>query len=256
MFEKSVNDTVRLISRQVTQVETKVPGRPACRVTVNSIPLHSFLTGFEPILTLSPKECLPSWWLCGESVPFQSSQGIYRFNKSYPSPESWRLVCKFPLSICPSILTSSSWSGVVKGAILGGMGIGMQAAPKVKACPRSYGICTSQLYAGWMHNPDQAVEDRFNLKQIVHRQFNWLVRKGDVILSDRPLQSNFDVETRFTSKHLNSRVNMRIIFAATAIDDPPCNLSDLPRGKSSFSLTTITINLDQHAPFVQARYIC
>jgi hypothetical protein len=55
MFEKSVNDTVRLISRQVTQVETKVPGRPACRVTVNSIPLHSFLTGFEPILMLSPK---------------------------------------------------------------------------------------------------------------------------------------------------------------------------------------------------------
>lgn len=160
------------------------------------------------------------------------------------------------MSICPSILTSSSWSGVVKGAILGGMGIGMQPAPKVNACPRSYGICISQLYAGWMHDPDQAVKNRFHAKQIVHQQLNWLVRKGDVILSDRPIQSNFGVETRFTFKHLNSRVKLRIIFAATAIDDPPCNLSNLPRGKWSFSLTAVTINLDHHALFVQARYIC
>jgi hypothetical protein len=123
-----------------------------------------------------------------------------------------------------------SWSGVVKGAVLRGVGIGMDVAPDVRSCPRHYAICVNELYAGWRHKEEQAVTDHVLGKQIVPQQLIWLIRKGDVILPDAPIVSSYVVENRFTSKQRDSRVSLRITFAASAIENPPSNLSDLRRG--------------------------
>jgi hypothetical protein len=145
----------------------------------------------------------------------------------------------------------------VKGAVLRGMGIGMDVAPQVRPCPRHYGISVSQIYADWRHNSERTVTDRFHGKQVAPEQLVWLVRKGDVILPDRPILSTFSVECRFTSKQRESGQNLRITFAASAIDNPPPSLFDLPRGTAYLPCFTLCNQfLDTSALYIQARYIC
>lgn len=113
---------------------------------------------------------------------------------------------------------------MVKGALLRGMGIGVETAAIVHSCPRHYGICVSQIYAE-LTNVNQP-----SRRQKVTEQLVWLVRKRDLILPDEPIVLVFDLECRFTSKHLSLGKNMRIIFVASDIDNPPFSLAELPRG--------------------------
>lgn len=87
-------------------------------------------------------------------------------------------------------------------------------------------------------------------------QLVWLVRKGDLILPDEPIVSRFDLEGNFTSKHLISGKSMRIVFVASAIDNPPSTLAELPRGMalhffSPILLSTIEILESLRAFLVQ-----
>ena len=142
----------------------------------------------------------------------------------------------------------------MKGAVLRGMGIGMDVAVKVKPCPRHYGICVSQMYAGWKHNSEKAVADRFHGRQVVPEQLMWLVRKGDVILSDEPIVSTLIVDCRFTSKHLESKGSMGIIFVTSTNENPPSDLSNLPRGTVYLPYFTLCNQfLGAYAPHVQAQ---
>lgn len=104
--------------------------------------------------------------------------------------------------------------------------MGMKVAAQVNSCPRHYGICVSQIYA------ELTDVERFSRRQIVTEQLVWLVRRGDLILPDECVLSRFDLECRFTSKHLNLGKSMRIIFVASTIDNPPSRLAKLPRGKA------------------------
>lgn len=101
--------------------------------------------------------------------------------------------------------------------------MGMEVAAKVNSCPRHYGICVSQIYA------ELTDVDRSSRRQVVTEQLVWLVRRGDLILPDEPVVSRFDLECRFTSKHLDLGKSMRIIFVASAIDNPPSRLTELPK---------------------------
>ena len=113
---------------------------------------------------------------------------------------------------------------MVKGAVLAGMGIGMDMPPKVKQCPRHYGISVAEHYS------EQTVRDRFDGNQMVPLQLIWLVRKGDVILPSSPIESKFGIKCRFTAKLLDKKGVIRVSFVATVMDNPPSTLSDLPRG--------------------------
>lgn len=101
--------------------------------------------------------------------------------------------------------------------------MGMEVAAKVNSCPRHYGICVSQIYA------ELTDVDRSSRRQVVTKQLVWLVRRGDVILPGEPIKSKFDLECRFTSKHLKLGKSMRITFVASGIDNPPSSLAELPR---------------------------
>jgi hypothetical protein len=128
---------------------------------------------------------------------------------------------------------------VVKGAVLRGMGIGMDVAAKAMPCPRHYGICVSQIYADWSHSSEHTVTDHFHGRQVVPNQLAWLIRKGDVILPGGPIVSTFGVECRFTSSQLDLGEDMRIIFVASAADNPPSSLSTLQRGKAYLPYFTL-----------------
>lgn len=110
------------------------------------------------------------------------------------------------------------------------MGIGMDVAPKVKPCPRHYGMCVSEAYADWRHDSDRTVTDRFLGRQVVPDQLIWLIRKGDVILPDEPIVSTFAITYIFTRRALEAGDSVRTIFVATDMVTPPSSLSELPRG--------------------------
>lgn len=104
--------------------------------------------------------------------------------------------------------------------------MGMEVAAKANSCPRHYGICVSQIYA------ELTDVDRPSRRPVVTEQLVWLVRRGDLILPDEPIVSRLDLECRFTSKHLNLGESMRIIFVASAIDNPPSTLAELSQRKA------------------------
>ena len=110
------------------------------------------------------------------------------------------------------------------------MGIGMDVAPKLTTCPRHYGLCVSQKHADWKHDSDNTVTDKYHGRQIIPDQLVWLIRKGDVILPDKPIVSTFVITCKFTKEALKTGGTVRITFVATDEEPPPSNLSKLPRG--------------------------
>ncbi|KAI9786203.1 MAG: hypothetical protein M1839_007613 [Geoglossum umbratile] len=134
------------------------------------------------------------------------------------------------------------WSGVVKGAVLRGMGIGMDVPARLRSCPRHYGICLSQIYADWRHDGAEAVADWFHGRQVVPRQLIWLVQRGDVILPDGPIVSTYSIDWKFTPKHLESGQSVQMTVAATALEIAPTNMSSLPRDQNE--VVHLDIRLD------------
>ncbi|KAH0537284.1 hypothetical protein FGG08_005909 [Glutinoglossum americanum] len=193
MFDKSVRGTVGLIAKQVVQVQNPTGGEIPGQVT------NIFLSG-------------------------GFSESEYLFNEVKEFADRGNIDVQ---------RAQDCWSGVVKGAVLRGMGIGMDVPVPVMSCPRHYGICISQVYADWMHNGETTVIDSFNRRQVVPKQLIWLVRRGDVILPGRPIVSTFSTDCKFTRRHLELGESVRMTVVATAIENPPSNLSDLPRDLNS-----------------------
>jgi len=119
------------------------------------------------------------------------------------------------------------WSGVVKGAILRCVGIGMDALDKAETCPRHYGICTSQEYANWRDGNMRTIADGFDGRRMVPEQLIWLIHKGDIIIPGKLIDSTFDIQCKFTRRHRELGEIVQMIVAATAMERAPSNLSRL-----------------------------
>jgi hypothetical protein len=119
-----------------------------------------------------------------------------------------------------------SWSSVVQGAVLRGMGIGARIPPRVATCPRRYGICLNQgVLPGrtedvWSVHPPN--ENIYPLGRLI-----WLVSRADVIFSDSVFKKKIQLSFR-TEQPGKSSI---ITFIADQGDVIPSRLEDLsPRG--------------------------
>jgi hypothetical protein len=56
----------------------------------------------------------------------------------------------------------------------------------MSACPRSYGISVSASYSNIHHHSDDQVVDSLTKMAMAKDQLMWLIKKGDLILSDQP----------------------------------------------------------------------
>jgi hypothetical protein len=97
----------------------------------------------------------------------------------------------------------------------------------------------SQIYADWRHTGETTVRDKFHGRAVVPQQLIWLVRKGDVILPDTPLKTSFTVNCRFTQANIDGGESARVVFVATALEEPPTNFSDLPKGEEISSTVVL-----------------
>jgi hypothetical protein len=131
---------------------------------------------------------------------------------------------------------SSSWVGIVKGAVLRGMGVGTAPAPHVRSCPRHYGICVSHKYEEWQNLGENTVRDSFHGQRMVPDHLSWLVRQGDAILPTEPIDERLGVRCKLTKQQYALGSSLRITFVASGNPDPPTTMANLSRGMSNFSL--------------------
>jgi hypothetical protein len=105
-------------------------------------------------------------------------------------------------------------------------------------CPRHYGICTSQEYVDWRDGNIETARDGFDGRRMVPDQFIWLVKKGDIIIPGKSIASTYDIQCKFARRHRESGEEVQMIVAATALEKPPSNLSNLPRSTEYLSVLT------------------
>lgn len=193
MFSASVVGTLSLLSKQLTRVRnTKYKGIP-CRVT-NIIMAGGF------------------------------SESEYLFNEITTFANRGADIAVQRADDC--------WIGIVKGAVLRGMGVGMAAAPTIRSCPRHYGICVSHKYEEWKNLGEATVKDAFHGQRMVPDQLFWLIRQGDAILPFDPIITQFGVRCKFTKQQYDLGSSVRITFVASSILEPPSTMGSFSRAEN------------------------
>lgn len=119
---------------------------------------------------------------------------------------------------------------MVKGAVLGGLGMGRDPPIRVNLCPRHYGICLTRGYKEWRDDGQDIVKHRFTKEAVVEGQVIWLVRRGDVILPETPIKVERPFHFSISKSQYKSRVLRTTTFVASPLDEVPSNLSDISRG--------------------------
>jgi len=122
------------------------------------------------------------------------------------------------------------WTSVVKGAVLGGLGVGRDPLSKVNLCLRHYGICLTRGYKEWRDGDQDIVKHRFTNQAVVEAQIIWLVRRGDVILPDIPIKVERPFHFSITKGQYKSKIIRTVTFVASPLHEVPSNLSNLSRG--------------------------
>ena len=112
------------------------------------------------------------------------------------------------------------------------MGLGASPPRPVGECPRHYGIAGNETYSRWRHRDERksrTLTDKVHGKKMAGGQITWLVRQGDLILPDKPVEVTQRVKCAFQPQPLDDgSATARITFCATALKDPPSVLSKLP----------------------------
>jgi len=95
----------------------------------------------------------------------------------------------------------TSWTAVVRGAVIHGIEkLDNKNLTIMKGCPRSYGIKLSEAYSGIRHNPSDSYTDSFTNRTMASAQMIWLIKKGDLLLSNRAKEAEEMVTFKFWEK--------------------------------------------------------
>lgn len=80
----------------------------------------------------------------------------------------------------------TSLTAVVRGAAIFGIEKSTNnAISSMSACPRSYGISADIAFSEIVHDPAERIRDETTMKDVARDQLKWLIKKGDLILSDQ-----------------------------------------------------------------------
>lgn len=94
----------------------------------------------------------------------------------------------------------SRWTAVVRGAVIFGI---EQAAndtlPSMTPCLRSYGVSVSAPFSKSVHHPKDLITDSLTHIDMAQGQMMWLIKEGDLILSDRSKEVVAVFDINFTS---------------------------------------------------------
>lgn len=122
----------------------------------------------------------------------------------------------------------SRWTAVVRGAVIFGIEkAGHNNITITKSCPRSYGIVLNHAYSKSKHDRRDKFTDALTKIPMAKGQFTWLVRKGELVLSDAPKE--VEQEINFNFKETDSRV-LQLPVYEYADDDLPDRFENSQEG--------------------------
>jgi hypothetical protein len=94
-----------------------------------------------------------------------------------------------------------SWTAVVRGAVIHGIEkLDNKNLTVMESCPRSYGIKLSQTFSGRIHDKSDTYMDSFTERTMANAQMIWLIKKGDLILSNTSKMAEEMVTFKFWEK--------------------------------------------------------
>jgi len=126
----------------------------------------------------------------------------------------------------------TSLTAVVRGAAIFGIEkLSNKAISSMSACPRSYGISADIAFSEISHDPEDRIRDSLTKKDVARDQLLWLIKKGDLILSDQVREVSKILEVDFEATKLK-RVSIPI-YAYDDVDLPDSLKS--ARNEPSFS---------------------
>lgn len=128
------------------------------------------------------------------------------------------------------ITFSKSWTAVVRGAAIFAIEKSTIALSKMSPSLQSYGISASASYSEIDHESEDHNIDSLTGISLAMDQLLWMIKKGDLVLSNEPT-----VEKRFFTKNfLGSGLRSGSIpIYAYGEDDIPDRLHNSLAGKSS-----------------------
>ncbi|KUJ18836.1 uncharacterized protein LY89DRAFT_717366 [Mollisia scopiformis] len=99
------------------------------------------------------------------------------------------------LDLC---IPETSWTAVVRGAAIFGIEKSTnKTLTKMSACGRSYGISHNASFSEISHDTDDHYKDPLTGAVMARDQLVWLIKKDDLILSDKPKKDSFSFEVNF-----------------------------------------------------------
>lgn len=96
----------------------------------------------------------------------------------------------------------SRWTAVVR--IFGVENVGHENITITKTCPQSVGIVLNHAFSKSKHDSRDQFVDPLTNRPMAKGQFTWLMRKGDLLLSDAPKE--VEQEINFNFGETDSRV--------------------------------------------------
>jgi hypothetical protein len=99
----------------------------------------------------------------------------------------------------------------------------------MSACARSFGVSVNSLYSDIDHNPKDQVVDPLTKNTMAEKQLVWLIKKGDLILSNEPKIVKTTFNRNFTEQ--DTRTGKFQIYAFDG-DDLPDRLANAQNGSS------------------------
>lgn len=108
------------------------------------------------------------------------------------------------------IQPTEAWTAVVRGAVLGGLGIGKITSRKAR---RHYGISRSTAWDPSEHSIANRFWDELRYADRARRQLKWFIKKGDTVVSDEPIIFQFSFNS------LNVGHNFKTTTVLVCCDD-------------------------------------
>lgn len=123
---------------------------------------------------------------------------------------------------------------MVRGAVIHGVEKEhISNLTKMTACPQNYGVRVAEAFSETKHPADALIRAEHAQVTLANDQMKWLMRKGDVILSDKPREIVQSLAVEFTEA--SRKLDILIIYSYPYDEDVPDTYDTAHTGQSSDS---------------------
>jgi hypothetical protein len=100
-------------------------------------------------------------------------------------------------------------------------------------CSESCGISISQPYSAYLHSDEVIYRDPFDDEWKAKEQMVWLIKKGDLILSNAPKRASVEFCRRFGVRDPRVFITNLITYSGR---DTPQSLANVPAGRQCYGV--------------------